>query len=108
MFCRNRLHAMYSHPSALFPDQSVHTCTLQQFNLYLTLAFCFDFSHLLTAISLRGFLFAELTRGYLLGDGDEQYLERRERVYTFMKTPRELEKVGRSFFFFTHCSISNV
>ena len=50
------------------------------------------------ALTLRGFLFAELTRGYLSQpsqDESDSFAERRERVYTFMKTPRELEKVRR-------------
>ncbi|XP_065183935.1 transmembrane anterior posterior transformation protein 1-like isoform X2 [Sycon ciliatum] len=47
-------------------------------------------------LTLRGFLFAELTRGYLSQpsqDESDSFAERRERVYTFMKTPRELEKL---------------
>lgn len=35
---------------------------------------------------------SELTRGYYLEGDESHYEERRERVYTFMATPRELEK----------------
>lgn len=38
-------------------------------------------------------LTSELTRGYYLEGDESHYEERRERVYTFMQTPRELEKV---------------
>lgn len=37
-------------------------------------------------------LCSELTRGYYLEGDESHYEERRERVYTFMATPRELEK----------------
>ncbi len=36
----------------------------------------------------------EVTRGYLFEEQEEKYLDQREKVYTFMKTPRELEKVN--------------
>ncbi|KAJ3587525.1 hypothetical protein NHX12_011122 [Muraenolepis orangiensis] len=36
---------------------------------------------------------AELTRGYFLEHNEAQYTERRERVYTCMRIPKELEKL---------------
>ncbi|KAL8580812.1 hypothetical protein ACOMHN_017316 [Nucella lapillus] len=42
-----------------------------------------------SVLSLLGF---ELTRGYYLAADETHYEERRERVYTFMSTPLELEK----------------
>nr|CAD7573364.1 unnamed protein product [Timema californicum] len=42
--------------------------------------------------SLFKFLSVELTRGYLLEHDEERYSERREKMYTFMKIPREVEK----------------
>ncbi|XP_013378717.1 transmembrane anterior posterior transformation protein 1 homolog [Lingula anatina] len=42
-------------------------------------------------ISMLKYLKAELTRGYLLEHEEEKFSEKRRRVYTFMKTPRELE-----------------
>ena len=36
----------------------------------------------------------ELTRGYLLEHDEARYTEKRERVYTFMKIPTEMEKVS--------------
>uniref|UniRef100_A0A8B9YGX5 Transmembrane anterior posterior transformation 1 n=1 Tax=Bos mutus grunniens TaxID=30521 RepID=A0A8B9YGX5_BOSMU len=44
-------------------------------------------------LSLFRFLSAELTRGYFLEHNEAKYTERRERVYTCMRIPRELEKV---------------
>uniref|UniRef100_A0AAA9RZ59 Transmembrane anterior posterior transformation 1 n=1 Tax=Bos taurus TaxID=9913 RepID=A0AAA9RZ59_BOVIN len=44
-------------------------------------------------LSLFRFLSAELTRGYFLEHNEAKYTERRERVYTCMRIPRELEKL---------------
>lgn len=43
--------------------------------------------------SLFHYLKVEVTRGYLFEEQGEKYIEQREKVYTFMKTPRELEKL---------------
>ncbi|XP_060063301.1 transmembrane anterior posterior transformation protein 1 homolog [Ylistrum balloti] len=43
-------------------------------------------------LSVFGYVISELTRGYMLERDKEKFTERRQRVYTFMKTPRELEK----------------
>lgn len=42
--------------------------------------------------SLREFLGTELKRSYALEHDEEQYSARREKVYSFMKIPREVEK----------------
>ncbi|XP_010640240.1 transmembrane anterior posterior transformation protein 1 homolog [Fukomys damarensis] len=47
----------------------------------------------LAELSLLRFLSAELTRGYFLEHNEAKYTERRERVYTCMRIPRELEKL---------------
>ncbi|XP_078534572.1 transmembrane anterior posterior transformation protein 1 homolog [Lissotriton helveticus] len=44
-------------------------------------------------LSLLKFIGAELTRGYFLEHNEAKYKERRERVYTCMRIPRELEKL---------------
>ncbi|XP_062838174.1 transmembrane anterior posterior transformation protein 1 homolog isoform X2 [Anolis carolinensis] len=44
-------------------------------------------------LSLFRFINAELTRGYFLEHNEAKYTERRERVYTCMRIPRELEKL---------------
>lgn len=49
--------------------------------------------------SLLQFLKVELTRGYLLEHDEERYSERREKVYSFMKIPREVEKFMAYGFF---------
>ncbi|XP_032128946.1 transmembrane anterior posterior transformation protein 1 homolog isoform X2 [Sapajus apella] len=46
-----------------------------------------------TELSLLRFLSAELTRGYFLEHNEAKYTERRERVYTCLRIPRELEKL---------------
>ncbi|XP_061107288.1 transmembrane anterior posterior transformation protein 1 homolog isoform X1 [Conger conger] len=44
-------------------------------------------------LSLVRFIRTELTRGYFLEHNEAKYKERRERVYTCMRIPRELEKL---------------
>ncbi|XP_075904334.1 transmembrane anterior posterior transformation protein 1 homolog isoform X2 [Nelusetta ayraudi] len=44
-------------------------------------------------LSLPRFVAAELTRGYFLEHNEAKYKERRDRVYTFMRIPKELEKL---------------
>lgn len=50
-------------------------------------------------ISLRQFLKTELTRGYQLENDEERFSARREKVYSFMKIPREVEKFMTYGFF---------
>lgn len=50
-------------------------------------------------ISLGQFLRTELTRGYQLEHDEERYSARREKIYSFMKIPRELEKFMAYGFF---------
>ncbi|XP_072191178.1 transmembrane anterior posterior transformation protein 1 homolog isoform X1 [Excalfactoria chinensis] len=47
----------------------------------------------LSDLSLLRFISAELTRGYFLEHNEAKYTERRERVYTCMRIPKELEKL---------------
>ncbi|XP_071314492.1 transmembrane anterior posterior transformation protein 1 homolog isoform X2 [Trachinotus anak] len=44
-------------------------------------------------LSLARFICTELTRGYFLEHNEAKYTERRERVYTCMRIPKELEKL---------------
>ncbi|XP_067258864.1 transmembrane anterior posterior transformation protein 1 homolog isoform X1 [Chanodichthys erythropterus] len=44
-------------------------------------------------LSLVRFISAELTRGYFLEHNEAKYTERRERVYTCLRIPKELEKL---------------
>ena len=53
------------------------------------------------AVSLFGYLCSEVTRGYVLENDEERYIYRRNKMYTFMKIPRELEKFMSYGFF--HC-----
>uniref|UniRef100_A0A8C4RQ87 Transmembrane anterior posterior transformation 1b n=1 Tax=Erpetoichthys calabaricus TaxID=27687 RepID=A0A8C4RQ87_ERPCA len=50
-------------------------------------------------LSLLRFISAELTRGYFLEHNEAKYTERRERVYTCMRIPKELEKLMLFGFF---------
>lgn len=43
--------------------------------------------------TLTHFVTAELTRGYFLEHNEAKFTERREKVYTCMRIPKELEKV---------------
>ena len=47
-----------------------------------------------TGPSLIRYIVSEVSHGYLLEDDEQMYSERQRRVSTFMKTPRELEKVN--------------
>uniref|UniRef100_A0A8C4RQ77 Transmembrane anterior posterior transformation 1b n=1 Tax=Erpetoichthys calabaricus TaxID=27687 RepID=A0A8C4RQ77_ERPCA len=53
----------------------------------------------LSDLSLLRFISAELTRGYFLEHNEAKYTERRERVYTCMRIPKELEKLMLFGFF---------
>ncbi|XP_048852482.1 transmembrane anterior posterior transformation protein 1 homolog isoform X1 [Brienomyrus brachyistius] len=55
----------------------------------------------LSDLSLVRFISTELTRGYFLEHNEAKYTERRERVYTCLRIPRELEKL--MFFGFFLC-----
>ena len=46
--------------------------------------------------SVYGYVAGELSRGYLLERNEAMFSEKQRRVLTFMKTPRELEKVLHS------------
>lgn len=49
--------------------------------------------------SLKEFLLTELTRGYQLEHDEERFSARREKIYSFMKIPREVEKFMTYGFF---------
>ncbi|XP_048093667.1 transmembrane anterior posterior transformation protein 1 homolog isoform X2 [Alosa alosa] len=53
----------------------------------------------LSDLSLVRFISAELTRGYFLEHNEAKYTERRERVYTCLRIPKELEKLMTFGFF---------
>ncbi|OCT99372.1 transmembrane anterior posterior transformation protein 1 homolog isoform X1 [Xenopus laevis] len=53
----------------------------------------------LSDLSLLRFISAELTRGYFLENNEAKYKERREKVYTCLRIPRELEKLMLFGFF---------
>ncbi|XP_059407826.1 transmembrane anterior posterior transformation protein 1 homolog [Carassius carassius] len=50
-------------------------------------------------LSLVRFISAELTRGYFLEHNEAKYTERREKVYTCLRIPKELEKLMMFGFF---------
>lgn len=53
----------------------------------------------LSDLSLIRFITTELTRGYFLEHNEAKYTERRERVYTCLRIPKELEKLMTFGFF---------
>merc|ERR1719158_1608309 len=52
-------------------------------------------------MSIWTYLSSEVTRGYVLEADEERYTTRRQKMYTFMRIPRELEKFMSYGFF--HC-----
>ena len=50
-----------------------------------------------SGLSLLSYISDELTRDYMLEHNQQKLKERRKRVYTFVKTPKELEKVNKVF-----------
>uniref|UniRef100_A0A8C4I950 Transmembrane anterior posterior transformation 1 n=1 Tax=Dicentrarchus labrax TaxID=13489 RepID=A0A8C4I950_DICLA len=56
-------------------------------------------SFLAVDLSLVRFITTELTRGYFLEHNEAKYTERRERVYTCLRIPKELEKLMTFGFF---------
>uniref|UniRef100_T1JP60 Protein TAPT1 homolog n=1 Tax=Strigamia maritima TaxID=126957 RepID=T1JP60_STRMM len=50
-------------------------------------------------VTFMQYFLADLTRGYLLENDGSRYAERREKVYAFMKMPREVEKFMAYGFF---------
>ena len=52
-------------------------------------------------MSLLRYISSEVTRSYMLEHDQERYTSKREKMYTFMKIPRELEKFMSYGFF--HC-----
>ncbi|XP_047221693.1 transmembrane anterior posterior transformation protein 1 homolog [Girardinichthys multiradiatus] len=53
----------------------------------------------LSDLSLVRFITTELTRGYFLEHNEAKYTERREKVYTCLRIPKELEKLMTFGFF---------
>ncbi|XP_071506645.1 transmembrane anterior posterior transformation protein 1 homolog [Diadema antillarum] len=50
-------------------------------------------------LSFWSYLSTELTRGYVLENDEARYMQKRERVYTFIRVPKELEKMMTYGFF---------
>ena len=48
----------------------------------------------LEKVSFLQYYFKEITHGHFMDKNDPRYLGRRERVYTFLKQPFEIEKVS--------------
>ncbi len=62
-------------------------------NGFIVLDYTFMCVYLCADLSLVRFIGAELTRGYFLEHNEAKYTERREKVYTCLRIPKELEKV---------------
>ena len=61
----------------------------------------------ISGVSLLSYISDELNRDYMLEHNEQKLKERRRRVYTFVKTPRELEKVFNSFIVAWCCKFYN-
>lgn len=57
---------------------------------------------LISELSFMKYVMAEVFSGKLMELEEDKYTERREKVYTFMKIPREFEKVLARCFLFVH------
>uniref|UniRef100_A0A7N6ADY3 Transmembrane anterior posterior transformation 1a n=1 Tax=Anabas testudineus TaxID=64144 RepID=A0A7N6ADY3_ANATE len=73
------------------------------FNLKENTQYChtllLNFNAFSLDLSLIRFITTELTRGYFLEHNEAKYTERRERVYTCLRIPKELEKLMTFGFF---------
>ena len=62
--------------------------------------------HLISELSFMKYVMAEVFSGKLMELEEDKYTERREKVYTFMKIPREFEKVLGRCLLFVHGPLS--
>lgn len=46
-----------------------------------------------TKATFVDYVYSEIKRGYLLENDEQRYTERREKFYTFLRIPFQLEKV---------------
>ena len=53
--------------------------------------------HFISELSFLNYIMAEISRGKYMELEEDKYTEKREKVYTFMKIPREFEKVLKLF-----------
>ena len=65
-------------------------------------AYCLAYSlirtlHFISELSFLNYIMAEISRGKYMELEEDKYTEKREKVYTFMKIPREFEKVLKLF-----------
>ena len=72
---------------------------IKLFNIIFFLLISFYFVESDRNASLFAFLHVELTRGYLLEHDEERFSARREKVYSFIKIPQDLEKFMAYGFF---------
>uniref|UniRef100_A0A8C4IBA7 Transmembrane anterior posterior transformation 1 n=1 Tax=Dicentrarchus labrax TaxID=13489 RepID=A0A8C4IBA7_DICLA len=79
-----------------FPEQKAVRSVCVCVCVYMCLIPC---SFLAVDLSLVRFITTELTRGYFLEHNEAKYTERRERVYTCLRIPKELEKLMTFGFF---------
>uniref|UniRef100_A0A672H3T1 Transmembrane anterior posterior transformation 1b n=1 Tax=Salarias fasciatus TaxID=181472 RepID=A0A672H3T1_SALFA len=103
---------MGANPCSQVPSALYHTlcglCLYMYFYIYdVVLWLPTDFIFLFVCVcvcvcsdlSLVRFITTELTRGYFLEHNEAKYTERRERVYTCLRIPKELEKLMTFGFF---------
>jgi len=53
--------------------------------------------------TLWDFILIEFNRGYSLENDEKEFSDRREKIYTFMKVPLEVER----FIFYGICQVCN-
>lgn len=92
-----RIHFCF-HPSPSPPNGwLIHLPKFpkQKYTGILYLKIKFDI-RITPGVSFINYFIAEVTHGYQLKEDEQVYSEKQRRVTTFMKTPRELEKVSWS------------
>lgn len=88
-----------SHTSSRFKKSSGPSEMTETLGFYERRSNKQDKKRNLSDLSLVRFISAELTRGYFLEHNEAKYTERRERVYTCLRIPKELEKLMTFGFF---------
>uniref|UniRef100_A0A8C2CL59 Transmembrane anterior posterior transformation 1b n=1 Tax=Cyprinus carpio TaxID=7962 RepID=A0A8C2CL59_CYPCA len=80
-------------------EQAAASDLTETLGFYERKAKCKERKSNVSDLSLVRFISAELTRGYFLEHNEAKYTERREKVYTCLRIPKELEKLMMFGFF---------
>ena len=86
---------------AIVQRNSVHMHNLHVHNVYTCTHISLPAGRIRVGrVSLYRYVLGELSRGYLVEKDEAMFSEKQRRVLTFMKTPRELEKVHHDMYMY--------